>query len=140
MMPAHPWAQETPVVADASPEVEVALARYQSGKASDAEMAALMQQLINTGSIQALQGAKLAEEGVAGEDSSQVWATIIPVGRRLDIWIDGERRGSASNATLARYRVVAAARPAPVTWTDRFTGRWDRPPLSPSPPEVARRT
>lgn len=109
--------------ADVSPEVEEALARYQAGKASDAEMASLMQQLINTGSIQALQGVRLA-----GDEPPQVWATIIPVGRRLDIWVDGERRGSASNATLARYRVVAAARPSRVTWTDPFTGRWDRPP------------
>jgi hypothetical protein len=111
------------VAADASPEVEVALARYQAGKASDAEMAALMQQLINTGSIQALQGERLD-----GDEAPQVWATIIPVGRRLDIWIDGERRGSASNATLARYRVVAASRPARITWTDPFTARWQRPP------------
>jgi hypothetical protein len=102
-------------------EVAASLARYQSGKASDAEMAALMQQLINTGSIQALQG--VSREG---EPPPQVWASIIPVGRRLDIWIDGERRGSASNATLARYRVVAAARPATVTWTDPFTARWKR--------------
>lgn len=100
----------------------MALARYQSGKASDAEMAALMQTLINTGSIQALQGTERA-----GDDATEIWATIIPVGRRLDIWIDGERRGSASNATLARYRVVAAARPARVTWTDPFTARWERP-------------
>ncbi len=98
------------------------LARYQSGKASDAEMAALMQRLINTGSIQALQGV-----GLDGEAPPQVWASIIPVGRGLDIWVDGERRGSASNATLARYRIVAAAGRAPVTWTDAFTARWDRP-------------
>ncbi len=101
------------------------LARYQSGKASDAEMAALMQRLINTGSIQALQGA-----GLDGEPPPQVWASIIPVGRGLDIWVDGERRGSASNATLARYRIIAAARPARVTWTDLFTARWDRPTAS----------
>jgi len=110
------------VAAEVGPEVRKALARYQSGKASDTEMASLMQQLINTGSIQALQGS-----GVADEEPPQVWATIIPVGRRLDIWIDGQRRGSASNATLARYRVVAAARPARVTWTDPFTARWERP-------------
>ena len=110
------------MAAEVRPEVRKALARYQSGKASDAEMASLMQQLINTGSIQALQGS-----GVAEEEPPQVWATIIPVGRRLDIWIDGQRRGSASNATLARYRVVAAARPARVTWTDPFTARWERP-------------
>ena len=100
----------------------MALARYQAGRASDAEMASLMQQLINTGSIQALQGARPAED-----EAPQIWATIIPVGRRLDIWVDGERRGSASNATLARYRVVAAARPARVVWTDPFTAHWDRP-------------
>lgn len=109
-------------MAEAEPEVEEALARYQAGRASDAEMAALMQQLINTGSIQALQGTRLADD-----QSPQVWATIIPVGRRLDIWVDGERRGSASNATLARYRVVAAARPARAVWTDPFTAHWDRP-------------
>jgi hypothetical protein len=102
-------------------DVDESLARYQSGKASDAEMAALMQQLTNTGSIQALQGARRD-----GELPPLVWASIIPVGQRLDIWVDGERRGSASNATLARYRVVAAARPAQVTWTDPFTARWDR--------------
>lgn len=102
-------------------DVAESLARYQSGKASDTEMAALMQQLINTGSIQALQGADLD-----GEQPPQVWASIIPVGQGLDIWVDGQRRGSASNATLARYRVVAAARPAQVTWTDPFTARWDR--------------
>ncbi len=123
------------MAADASPEVELALARYQSGKASDVEMAALMQQLINTGSIQALQGRQLA-----GDAAPRIWATIIPVGRRLDIWIDGERRGSASNATLARYRVVTAARSDRVTWTDPFTAHWQRPPPSPSQPEVARRT
>ncbi|CAN5225972.1 hypothetical protein BH24ACT1_BH24ACT1_05410 [soil metagenome] len=111
------------VAADPHPEVREALARYQSGKASDDEMATLMQQLINTGSIQALQGTR-----PAGDEAPQVWATIIPVGRYLDIWIDGERQGSASNATLARYRVVSAARPARVTWTDSFTARWDRPP------------
>lgn len=111
------------MAAEVRPEVTKALARYQSGKASDAEMASLMQQLINTGSIQALQGSAIAEE-----EPPQVWATIIPVGRRLDIWIDGQRRGSASNATLARYRVVAAARPARVTWTDPFTARWERQP------------
>ena len=109
-------------MADTRSQVLKALARYQSGKASDDEMASLMQQLINTGSIEALQGPQ-----AAGEKAPQVWGTIIPVGRRLDIWIDGERRGSASNATLARYRVVAAARPARVTWTDPFTAHWDRP-------------
>ena len=98
------------------------LSRYQSGKASDAEMAALMQRLINTGSIQALQGV-----GPDGGQPPQVWASIIPVGSGLDIWVDGQRRGSASNATLARYRIIAAARPAKVTWTDPFTARWDRP-------------
>ena len=102
--------------------VAESLSRYQSGKASDEEMAALMQRLINTGSIQALQGV-----GVDGEAPPQVWASIIPVGRGLDVWVDGRRLSSASNATLARYRVVAAAHPAKVTWTDPFTARWDRP-------------
>jgi hypothetical protein len=101
-------------------EVEKALARYREGKASDAEVVALMRQLINTGSIKALRGA-----GSAG-DPSHVWASIIPVGGGLDIWIDGERRGSATTPALARYRVVVSARPARVTWTDLFTARWER--------------
>lgn len=105
------------------PEVGEALARYQAGKASETEMASLMQRLINTGSIQALQGTQ-----VAGDPATLVWATIIPVGRHLDIWIDGHRWGSASNANLARYRVVSAARPATVTWSDPFTARWERLP------------
>lgn len=104
-----------------APGLEEALARYQSGRASDAEAAALMKQLINTGSIQALQGMR-----PTGDQPPRVWASIIPVGRRLDIWVDGERTGSASNLSLARYRVVASARPAKVTWTDRFTGHWER--------------
>lgn len=99
-----------------------ALARYQAGEASDTEMAALMQQLINTGSIQALGGV-----GSADDDRGRVWATIIPVADRLDIWVDGARRGSASNVALARYRVATAARPAKVVWTDPFTAHWDRP-------------
>ena len=104
-------------------EVREALARYQAGAATDEEMAALMQQLINTGSIRALRGV-----GAVGEEPPQVWATIIPVGDRLDIWVDGERRGSASTPALARYRVVAAARPSRVRWADPFTAYWLRPP------------
>jgi len=111
------------LLADETPEVHEALARYQAGKATDAEMASLMQRLINTGSIQALRGAR-----PGGEEAPQVWATIIPVGRHLDIWVDGRRQGSASNPTLARYRVVRAARPVRVTWIDPFTAHWDRPP------------
>ena len=106
---------------DLDPDIGEALARYQSGQASDAEAASLMKQLINTGSIQALRGL-----GLAGEGLPQVWASIIPMGRRLDIWVDGERTGSASNVALARYRIVAAARPARVTWTDPFTAHWER--------------
>lgn len=102
-------------------EVQELLARYQAGAATDREMAELMQQLINTGSIRALRGIE-----PAGDEPPQVWATIIPVGGRLDIWIDGERRGSASTAALARYRVVAAARPAKVRWADPFTAHWER--------------
>ncbi|MBW3642942.1 MAG: hypothetical protein KY447_08530 [Actinobacteria bacterium] len=103
-------------------EVQEALARYQAGTATDHEMVVLMQQLINTGSIRALRGT-----GPAGGEPPQIWATIIPVGGRLDIWIDGERRGSAGTPALARYRVVAAARPAKVRWADPFTAFWSRP-------------
>lgn len=103
------------------PEVQQALARYQAGTATDQEMAALMRQLINTGSIRALRGV-----GPAGEEPPQVWATIIPVADRLDIWIDGERRGSASTPALARYRVMAAARPSKARWADPFTAHWAR--------------
>ena len=102
-------------------EVREALARYQAGTATDQEVAALMKQLINTGSIRALRGI-----GPTGEDPPHVWASIIPVGGRLDIWVDGERRGSASTPALARYRVVAAARPAKVRWADAFTAHWAR--------------
>ena len=103
-------------------EVQDVLARYQQGTASDQEMAQLMQQLINTGSIRALRGI-----GAVGDEPPQVWATIIPVGGRLDIWIDGMRRGSASTAALARYRVMTAARPAKVRWADAFNAHWPRP-------------
>jgi hypothetical protein len=101
--------------------VDEALARYQAGEASDTETASLMEQLINTGSLRAVEGNQLA-----GEETPQVWAGIIPVGRQLDIWVDGERHGSASNVALARYRVVVAARPAKVTWVDPFTAHWER--------------
>ena len=103
-------------------EVQDALARYQAGTANDQEVAALMQQLINTGSIRALRGI-----APTGEEPPQIWACIIPVGGRLDIWVDGERRGSASTPALARYRVMAAARPAKVRWADPFTAHWARP-------------
>ena len=103
-------------------EVQEALARYQAGTANDQEVAALMQQLINTGSIRALRGI-----APTGEEPPQIWASIIPVGGRLDIWVDGERRGSASTPALARYRVMAAARPAKVRWADPFTAHWARP-------------
>lgn len=120
-------ARRRPAMAGAAPEppapgVSDALARYQAGEASDTEMAALMQQLINTGSIQAVGGA-----GSSHDDGGRVWATIIPVADRLDIWVDGARRGSASNVALARYRVATAARPAKVVWTDPLTAHWDRP-------------
>lgn len=105
-----------------------ALARYQAGEASDTEMASLMEELINTGSIRAVQGID-----AAGDDAPRVWAGIIPVGRGLDIWVDGKRRGSASNVALARYRVVAAARPAKVTWVDPFTAHWERIAVTHSP-------
>lgn len=105
-----------------APDLQDALARYQSGAASDAETAALMRQLITTGSIRALRGSAPADHG-----PSRVWASIIPVGGRLDIWIDGRRVGSASNVGLARYRVVSAARPAKVTWADDYTAHWERP-------------
>lgn len=103
------------------PEAQEALARYQAGKASDAEMVSLLQQLVNTGSIQALRGVRLA-----GEGPPRVWATIIPVGGGLDIWVDGERLGSASTIALARYRLAAAAGRAKITWTDSFTAYWER--------------
>lgn len=103
------------------PDAQEALARYQAGKASDAEMVSLLQQLINTGSIQALRGVRLA-----GEGPPRVWATIIPVGGRLDIWVDGERLGSAGTIALARYRLAVAAGPAKITWTDSFTAHWER--------------
>lgn len=102
--------------------MQASLARYQSGVASDAETAALMRQLITTGSIRALRGSAPGDKG-----SARVWASIIPVGGRLDIWVDGQRSGSASNVGLARYRIVAAARPARVTWTDDYTAHWERP-------------
>jgi hypothetical protein len=103
-------------------DLQAALDRYQAGAASDAETAALMRQLINTGSIRALRGS-----AAAGDDPPTVWASIIPVGGRLDIWVDGRRWGSASNVGLARYRIVAAARPANVTWADDYTAHWERP-------------
>jgi hypothetical protein len=103
-------------------DLEAALDRYQAGAASDAETAELMRQLINTGSIRALRGSS-----PAGDDLPSVWASIIPVGGRLDIWIDGRRWGSASNVALARYRIVTAARPAKVAWADDYTAYWPRP-------------
>ncbi len=105
-----------------TPDLQASLARYQSGVASDAETAALLRQLITTGSIRALRGSSPGDKGAA-----RVWASIIPVGGRLDIWVDGRRWGSASNVGLARYRIVAAARPARVTWTDDYTAHWERP-------------
>ncbi|MBW3645620.1 MAG: hypothetical protein KY441_08965 [Actinobacteria bacterium] len=105
-----------------TPDLQASLARYQSGFASDAETAALMRQLITTGSIRALRGSSPADQG-----PPRVWASIIPVGGRLDIWVDGRRSGSASNVGLARYRIVTAARPAKVTWTDDYTASWERP-------------
>ncbi len=108
------------------PDPQEVLARYQAGRASDAEMVSLMQQLINTGSIHALRGVRLA-----GEDSSRVWASIIPVGGRLDIWVDGTRLGSASTTALARYRLAAAAGSAKITWTDPFTAHWERVTVEP---------
>lgn len=103
-------------------DLQAAIDRYQAGAASDAETAALMRQLINTGSIRALRGSS-----PAGDGAPTVWAGIIPVGGGLDIWIDGRRWGSASNVSLARYRIVAAARPAKVTWADDYTAYWERP-------------
>ncbi|HEV2766993.1 MAG TPA: hypothetical protein VGV63_04695 [Acidimicrobiales bacterium] len=105
----------------ATPDLQASLARYQSGAASDAETAALMRQLISTGSIRALRGSSTADQG-----PPRVWASIIPVAGRLDIWVDGRRSGSASNVALARYRIVTAARPAKVTWTDDYTAHWER--------------
>lgn len=108
-----------------APDLPAALARYQSGTASDAETAALMRLLITTGSIRAVRGSSLPDDG-----PPRVWATIIPVGGRLDIWVDGRRWGSASNVALARYRIVTAARPATVTWSDDYTAHWERQPPS----------
>lgn len=103
-------------------DLQAALARYQSGAASDAETAALTRRLVNTGSIRAVQGSATADD-----EPRRVWASIIPVGGRLDIWVDGRRWGSASNVGLARYRIVAAARRAEVTWADEYTAHWERP-------------
>ncbi len=119
----HPgWADPEGEPEELPGEMQDVLARYRAGTATDREMAELMQQLINTGSIRALRGT-----GPTGDEPPQVWATIIPMGGRLDIWVDGERRGSASTPALARYRVVAAARPAKVSWADPFTAHWARP-------------